>query len=138
MLPACDPDQHQFLSPCWRLEAGRAISLRTRDDGVLRVVRGQIWATLDETPVGPAHESGDHFLGPGQQLSVRAGRHLVIESADGLPVHFVWLAQCPSGSTWQALRELGHAAALTGRALTRLLAGVTLSLGSALLTLRRR
>lgn len=134
MLSPFDQKLHQSgdLTGCWKLAAGRALSLRPRADAVLLVTRGQAWVTLNERLRGYGQESGDHFLQAGQHLPVRAGRHLVIESLDRLPVHFEWAPVagtargahlCRAESVAQPLSDLVHAAALAGSALLRLLVG---------------
>ncbi len=117
----------------WQLAPGRALSLCPRCDGVLRITRGRAWLTLDVPPHGPAAEVGDHCLCAGEQLRVRAGRHLVFESLDPVPVDFEWL-QLPVAvplrvSRWNEsvvlpLADLGRAASMAGRAAWRLLRGL--------------
>ena len=149
MLSPSDPNWHQStahagLAACWKLEAGRAHGWRARTDGVLRITRGQAWATLDEAPRGYGSAAGDHCLGPGQALAVRAGRHLVIESLDHNPVHFEWQPQTALARArrrWaqavaQPLADLRQAAALAGLALLRLARGLLCCL--ALPVFRRR
>lgn len=151
MLAPNDPELHQSiraagLAGCWQLAAGRALSLRLRSAGVLQITRGQAWVTLNERERGHGEDAGDHFLGPGQQLPVRAGRHLVIESLDRAPVHFVWLpaAALPRRAPrWPAevvrpLADLARAGALAGRALLQLLLGLGGYLVVGLLPFRRR
>lgn len=151
MLAPNDPELHQSISAAglagsWRLAAGRALSLRLRSAGVLQITQGQAWVTLNERPHGHGVESGDHFLGPGQQLPVRAGRHLVIESLDQAPVHFEWLPAptlpfpLPHGpvALVRPLADLARAAALAGRALLQLFLGLGAYLVAGLLPFRRR
>ena len=68
-----------ILPGCWTLAAGRAISLHSREAGMLRIEMGRVWATFDGPHQGHGNESGDHFLQAGQQLAVRAGQRLVLE-----------------------------------------------------------
>ena len=74
------PDERGAVSGCLNLIPGRALSLRPREAGVLRVAQGQVWATLDSPHTGHGNESGDYFLRSGERLAVRAGQHLVVES----------------------------------------------------------
>ena len=67
------------LSGCWKLAAGRAVTLSPRRPGVLRIAHGQVWATVDGPHPRHGNESGDRFLSPGQTLTLRAGQRLVIE-----------------------------------------------------------
>ncbi|MDO8775278.1 MAG: DUF2917 domain-containing protein [Burkholderiaceae bacterium] len=119
---------------CWTLMPGRAISLRPHEAGLLRIARGQVWATLDGSPAWPGSDLGDHFLQAGQQLAVRAGQHLVMEphgAALEAPVYFEWtpLDEPVAASRWQGavirpLRELGQALRVAARALGRLVLGL--------------
>lgn len=148
MLSPCDPDVHQSTAAAGRarerrLAPGQAHSLRLRRDGQLQVREGRAWVTLDEAPLVRGTECGDFFLEAGQQLAVRAGRHLVIESLDQNPVHYAW-QPCPVMQRlrqhWQLgvgqpLADLGQAGVLAATALVRLLAG---SVMLTLLPFRRR
>src|SRR4051812_37745671 len=79
------------LAGTWKLAAGRAITLEPRDTGTVRVAHGQLWATYDGPHAGALNEMGDHILGAGQQLRLRAGQRLVVESsANGAPAYFSW------------------------------------------------
>lgn len=80
-----------LLPGTWRLEAGRAIALRPREDGVLRIAHGRVWLTFDGPHAGPLNDLGDRVLGAGEQLPVRAGQRLVLESSErGAPAFFGW------------------------------------------------
>jgi hypothetical protein len=69
---ATQPD----LNGCWKLAAGRAVTLHSTAAGVLTIARGRIWATLD----GPhARLTGDLFLKAGETLRLQAGQRVVIE-----------------------------------------------------------
>jgi hypothetical protein len=87
---------HQSLSASalpgtWKLAAGRAITLRPREAGLLRVAHGQLWATYDGPHQGALNDLGDHVIGTGGQLRVRAGQRLVVEAWDGgSPAYFSW------------------------------------------------
>jgi hypothetical protein len=75
----------------WRLSPGRAITLRPRETGVLRVASGQLWITFDGAQRGLRHDLGDHFVRAGEQLALRAGQRLVMEAFDvRRPAHFAW------------------------------------------------
>lgn len=136
MRSVCDPELQQSfhaegLAGCWKLAPGRAFSLRPRMAGVLLITQGEAWATLNEGHRGHGNESGDHFLQAGQQLPVRAGRHLVLESLDKAPVHFDWTpaSHRVAGARWDEavalpVRDLAHAGRLAGHALLRLLWGL--------------
>ena len=63
----------------WSLSPGQATTLRPRQDATLQVKEGQLWVTFDGPHCGRGNQSGDHFLGTGEQLPVRAGQRLVLE-----------------------------------------------------------
>lgn len=126
------------LSGCWKLVPGRAISLQPREPGVLRIAQGQVWATVNGPHEGRGNESGDHFLRAGQALGVSAGQRLVFEPWDAAhetPVYFEWTpgpsaAVTARASRWngavvQPLHDLGCALLMAGRALGRLVMGLT-------------
>ncbi len=79
------------LPGTWRLDGARAVTLRPREDGLLRIAHGQVWVTFDGPHAGPPNELGDFVLGAGQQLRVRAGRRVVMESTDpAAAAYFSW------------------------------------------------
>ena len=83
-LPALRPGN-------WRLEAGRALTLRPMTAGVVRIADGRAWATFDGPHRGPLNDFGDRVVAAGGQLRVRAGQRVVIEAwRDEPPVAFSW------------------------------------------------
>jgi hypothetical protein len=79
------------LPGTWRLDAKRAVTLRPREDGVLRIAHGRVWLTFDGPHAGALNDSGDRVLGAGERVVVKAGRRIVLESTDGaLPAFFSW------------------------------------------------
>lgn len=118
----------------WKLTRGEPLSLLPRQDSVLYILRGRVWATVDGPHAGPANASGDIVLQAGQRLGIRAGRHLVLESLDDVPARFDWAAapvpqSVAAPSRWkttvvQPLRDFGHALGLAGAALVRLVLGL--------------
>lgn len=125
------------LPGCWQLGAGRAVTLRAQDDGVLRVTQGQLWATVDEPHSGRGNESGDLFLVAGDALPLRAGLRVVLESWNegGDPgAWFSWEhrgagAASQSTAGWCAdvvrpSRELGRSLVAAGRAAAHLAGGL--------------
>ena len=142
---------------CWKLDAGRALTLRPREAGVLRIAHGRVWVTSDAPRIGPGNESGDFFLEPGKGLVVQAGQQLVIESAgvqSASSAYFSWdplpQAQAQSvsdaavqrASRWQSgvaqpMRDLGLALGQAGAAFGRLVVGL-LGLGEYLVAGRGR
>ena len=142
------------VSPaCWRLSAGRAISLGPTVPSQLRIVRGRVWVTmatpalpqtLDAERLWPA--SGDHVLTAGDVLDVPAGVSLVMEvwpatSADAAqPVLFDWHEGAgagaavptrfqrevvqPAADAMQSARQAASALGQAGWALARAAAGL--------------
>ena len=82
------------LPGTWKLAPGRAITLQPKEDGTFKVAHGQMWATYDGPHGGVRSESGDHIVGAGQTLRLRAGERLVVES---------WNWQSPSYFSWDPL-----------------------------------
>lgn len=121
------------LPGTWKLVAGRAITLEPREDGLLRVAHGQLWATTDGPHGGRPDDSGDHMLAAGERLAVHAGQRVVMEAWNhGAPAYFSWdplpareLARQPaSAALVQPLSDLRLALVFGGGALVRLLAGL--------------
>ncbi len=84
-------DSAPTLPGTWKLGAGRAITLRPREDGRLRVAHGRLWATFDGPHLGAPNEQGDLVVGAGEYLNIRAGERVVAEAWDGeAPVYFTW------------------------------------------------
>ncbi|WP_168175065.1 DUF2917 domain-containing protein [Polaromonas sp. C04] len=93
VLQLQQPTPGAALPGCWKLDAGRAVTLRPREAGVFRVAQGQVWATLQGPHRGPANDLGDRFLSPGESLALWAGQRLVLEpwdAASSAPAWFSW------------------------------------------------
>ena len=94
---------------CWHLASHQALTLLPTESGILRIAQGRVWLTGLPQPVAPANDSGDRFLGAGEQVMISAGHRLVIESwpqADGAAAYFSWQADpapALAPSSWQAL-----------------------------------
>ena len=121
------------LPGTWKLAAGRAITLQPREDGVLRVAHGRLWATFDGPHGGPLNDLGDHVIDAGGRLGLRAGRRVVVEAWDrGAPAYFSWDPLLVSAASTvpraarvsQPLSDLGLALAMAAGAVGRLLAGL--------------
>ncbi len=118
----------------WILPQGRAVTLKRRTAGVLRVVRGRAWATLDVSRHTPLAETGDHFVAQGHDLQLRAGQRVVVEAwgykgQDGIQLQWVSAPEHCAANRWQAAvvdpaRDIGHGLALVARAVWRLMAGL--------------
>ena len=77
----------------WVLAPHHALTLRSAEPGVMRVVHGRVWATVDGPHSGPANDQGDLVLQQGDALHVRADQRLVIEPwarCSNDPVYFSW------------------------------------------------
>lgn len=134
MTPASFLPEHQssVCAGAWKLAGHKAMSLRPRRHGVLRVVRGRLWVTTGGEPGRSPGESGDHVLSAGEQLRLPAWRHVVIESWKDEQACFDWqplpelalaaAARCQA--VLQPLSELRQAAGLAAGALGRLVVGL--------------
>lgn len=135
------------LPGCWKLGAGRAITLRPEQDGVLRIAHGGMYVTLDGPHGATPADAGDRFLGAGDVLSLQAGQRAVLEpwgmgtqdaayftwdpmpAVLGRPVRAAGHWQL---SVLQPLDDLRRAAALGAGASGRLVAGLVVFAGEAL------
>ena len=107
------------LPGTWKLGAGRAITFQPREDGVLRVAHGQVWATFDGPHCGALNDLGDHFVGAGGKLRLRAGQRLVIEP---------WKTQAGAYFSWDPLPLPARATAPRVAAVVQPLADLRLAL----------
>lgn len=119
------------LPGTWQLASGRAITLRPREGGILRVAHGQLWVTFDGPHTGPRNDLGDHFIGVGEQLRLRPGQRLVAEAWNGgAPAYFSWdplpaRIEAPRlAAVVQPLADLRLAWSLGAGAAARLVAGL--------------
>lgn len=137
MLPHTHPLAHPVAGPqlpgTWKLQADRAITLRPAEDGSVRVAHGRVWATYDGPHRGALNDLGDHVIGAGDRLWVRAGQRLVIQAWDhGAPAYFSWdpvarkapVAAVGIADIVQPIADLRLALAIGVRALGRLAAGL--------------
>jgi hypothetical protein len=121
------------LPGTWKLATGRAITFQPREAGILRVAHGQMWATFDGPHGGPLNDLGDHVIGTGGELRVRAGQRLVVEAWDAkAPAYFSWdplparvrVSAPRVAQVLQPLSDLRLALALGAGAVGRLAAGL--------------
>lgn len=134
------------LAGFWKLGSGRALTLRASQAGVLRIAHGRVWATFDSASQDIHVRAGDHFLGRGESLSLRAGESLVIESfsaGHAASAYFSWepaacaeVAHMQEPSGWrvgvmQPLVDLRAAFGLAGSALGRLARGLVMGAAAA-------
>lgn len=92
------------------------------------MAQGQLWVTLDAEPQGAGNELGDYFLCAGEQLTVKPGQHLVLESieqAEQPTAFFEWSAvsaiasaayNSPAVAVTRPLKDLGQALGMAGTA----------------------
>ncbi len=149
------------LSGCWKLGAGRALTLRPTQPGLLRIAHGQMWITFDNAHRDDGVRGGDHFLGAGEEVKLLPGQRLVMEpwgAGSASAAYFSWdilpatagvalaspsrheLAQRAVALPWRAgvaqpLRDLRCALGMAGSACRRLIVGLGGVVGAALLAL---
>jgi hypothetical protein len=120
------------LAGTWKLAAGRAITLRPREAGHVKIVHGSAWVTFDGPHQGALNDFGDHVLNAGERLRLRRGQRLVMETGEsGQPAYFSWdvLAEgerrpAPAAALAQPVEDLRLAAVLGASAAGRLLAAL--------------
>lgn len=96
---------------CWKLAAGRALSLYPRQRSVLEIAQGRVWLTLSAaSPWHSRHGATaavvDQVLQAGERLTIEPGQHVVMEAwsqsgdrAHVGPVAFHWdLAPASAGA----------------------------------------
>ncbi len=110
------------LPGCWKLGAGRALSVRVRHAGVLRIAQGRVWATFDHADQRRSLRAGDHFLSRGEGLLLQPGESLVMESfgiGHAPSAYFSWEPAQASRSEAAARASGPGLAGVMGRAVTR-------------------
>jgi hypothetical protein len=121
------------LPGTWKLGAGKAITLRPHEEGALRVAHGCLWATFDGPHDGPANDAGDHVVGTGHSMRLRANQRLVIQAWDARrPAYFSWepaseavrLRRVSLAGVLQPLADLRAALGLAAGAVARLAGGL--------------
>jgi hypothetical protein len=81
------------ISAPWVLSKGCAVTFSPLRAGVLRVAEGRAWVTFEMPQAARLGDAGDHFVGFGQTLAVRAGQRVVIEAwpaAGASSIRLVW------------------------------------------------
>ena len=143
LQPCAQPSVHRRAAAgCWRLAPGRALSLKPRESGVLRIARGRVW-------LSGAAPAQDLVLQAGDALAVAMGQHVVLEpwglpGERDAPVLLQWDHVAPQPHRHQArtrvardwelgvvqpLQELGRALAGAGRAVGAAAVQVTAAAG---------
>ena len=62
------------------LPAGRALTVRARQAGVLRITQGRVWITFSHADKDLRVPAGDYFCSAGESLALAAGQAVVMES----------------------------------------------------------
>ncbi|MES2979288.1 MAG: DUF2917 domain-containing protein [Pseudomonadota bacterium] len=84
------------------LQPGAAVSFNAKRAGLLRVASGRVWATVSNAALDARVQGGDHVLGAGQTLSIRAGDKVVAEViADRSPAWLAWEPEDAAASRWK-------------------------------------
>ena len=68
---------------CWKLAAGRALSLRPREHSVLEIAEGRVWVTVSQLRPWHQPQRGavvDQVLLAGECLAIEPGQHVVMEA----------------------------------------------------------
>ncbi len=73
-------NQVEGLAGCWKLGAGRALTVHASQAGVLRIAHGRVWLTFSNAGHDLRVRAGDHFLSRGESLSLAGGEAVVMES----------------------------------------------------------
>ena len=92
-VPAGAPAQAARPPGSCQLAAGQAVTLRARQPGRLRVTQGQVWITFDNAAHDASVRAGDHVLGAGDSVALRAGQSLVMQA---------WARQGQAQVQWEA------------------------------------
>lgn len=75
----------------WKLGARRAMTLAPNGDGLLRVARGNVWATFDGPHLPLGVRGGDLVVEAGETVFIAAGERVVIEAGTpGQDAYFYW------------------------------------------------
>ncbi|HUR88678.1 MAG TPA: DUF2917 domain-containing protein [Ramlibacter sp.] len=120
------------LPGTWKLAAGRAITLEPREPGVLKVAHGRLWVTFEGPQAGRLNESGDYFMGTGEQVRIAPGQRMVVESwNEGCPAYFSWdplpvtaPVRRSFADALQPLSDVRLALVFGGHAVARLVTGI--------------
>lgn len=78
---------------CFKLSAGRAMSLTPRVPGELRMAHGRVWVTFANAAGDASVRAGDHFVNAGEALRLQPGQQLVLEAYEknvNESVYFNW------------------------------------------------
>ena len=68
------------VSERFKLSTHRALTMRPKSSGVLRVTQGSAWVTFNDAANDASVQAGDHFLNSNQDLHIKAGQVLVMEA----------------------------------------------------------
>ena len=108
----------------WKLQPAHALTLGSEAGGLLVVECGEVWATRDGPPPGPANDWGDQVLHRGDQLQLMPGQHVVLEVFGAAANESAFLCWAPaSNGTRDLFGVLASWTATLGNALSWLIAG---------------
>ena len=100
---------------CFKMPAGRAMSLAPNAAGELRIAHGQVWVTFTDAALDSSARGGDHFLQAGDVLHLACGQKVVMEvsgtrlaSTENTPAYFSWEPDAILSQTVRA-RQLQYA-----------------------------
>lgn len=96
---------------CFKLVAGRAISLLPQAPGELRIAHGRVWVTLGSAEDGVTVRAGDYFLSAGDLLQLKPGQQVVMEVYSNSAAEDVYFSWEPDAAACRALlsRRTQHA-----------------------------
>ncbi len=85
---------------CFNLPARRALTLRIKAPGELRITHGRVWVTYVDAANDASVRAGDHFLQAGEVLHLAGSQQVVMEALDApsstpenSSVYFSWEPQ---------------------------------------------
>ncbi len=94
-------NQVEGLAGCWKLGAGRALTVHASQAGVLRIAHGRVWVTFNNAGNDLRVRAGDHFLSRGDSLLLSAGAAVVMESygvGHAASAYFSWEPAAAAGA----------------------------------------
>ncbi|MFC5522841.1 DUF2917 domain-containing protein [Polaromonas jejuensis] len=115
------------LPGCWKLGAGRALTLHASQAGELRIAHGRVWVTFNNAGQDLSVRAGDHFLSRGDGLFLRAGESLVMESFGIGHVPSAYFSWEPARASRSETVSRVGVPGLAGRAMTRLATAFAIS-----------
>lgn len=81
-----------------KLAAGRAVTVKAGQAGVLRMAQGRVWVTFCDAAHDSKVRAGDYFVDRGEGLPLLPGQSVVMEAFDGgnqASAFFTWEPLAP-------------------------------------------